>query len=296
MKTISTILSRLALAALVAGAFAACTTEDAPGTGGGVATNLMAHSLSPTSIALMWTRNANDVSSDTIYVDGVASQTVAAPTSTTTVTVTAGVPHALSVHSTGGSSTALTWMGATVTKNITVWETAGTGSGQPSALQLNGPSGAQAVSSSSASSVDFVLHSISGDPTLPSGISFETTEAFDATYPHVNYIDGAANYIPGGLDNSWRSTPYPDTGTSAAYDLPLDNQNRGSRVLVVRTSDNHTALVEIQQQANGQLYGTSGGVKFVTVNVSYQTVAGQKYAGRPHPFPHFAPGWRSPAH
>src|SRR2546426_3987936 len=136
MKNISTILSRIALAAIVGGAFAACTQEETANPTASVATGLMAHSASPTSIALKWTRDVNDVSADTIYVDGVASQTVISTASSATVTVTAGTTHSLTVHSTGGTSAALIWMGATLTRSITVWETAGTGSSKPSALQL----------------------------------------------------------------------------------------------------------------------------------------------------------------
>ncbi len=305
MNKLTTVLSRLAIAALAATAggflFASCTNPSSPATTVGAPTNLMALSKDANSISIMWTRGANDTAAETVSVssNGTTTSTQQEPASVSSLNLTgltAGTVYTITVASSGGSSS-ITWMTATRTTGLTIWETAGTSASQPSALQLSGSDGfAHAISSNDAANVDFVLHSFP-TTTVPSGISLETAEAFDQTYSHLLYINGAPYYVPGGLDANYRSTPYPDTATSAAYDIPNDASydTTGSRVLIVETSDHHLALVQIVPQSNGQLYGTSGGAKFITVNVSYQTATSEPYAARPHALRPWN-GDRNPAH
>jgi len=300
MKRLTTVLSSLAIAALGGFFFASCTNPSSPGTTVGAPTNLMALSKDANTISIKWTRGSGDTAAEKVVLSSnTVTDTLLEPSSVTQLdlNVSEGVLYTMVVVSSGGSSNSVTWMTATRTMGLTIWETRGTGASQPSALQLSGADGfAHAISSNDASNVDFVLHSF-GTDTVPSGLSFETAEAFDQTYAHLNYINGAPYYIPGGLDANYRSTAYPDTATSAAYDIPNDATygTTGSRVLIVETSDHHLALVEIVPQSNGQLYGTSGTAKFITVNVSYQTAGSEPYAARPHVLRPWN-GDRNPAH
>ena len=296
MKNISTILTRIALLAIVGGAFAACTQETSPGTSG--PTGVMARAMSSTSIAVRWTRDGSDVSADTVVVTGgavaISPMVIASPGSSTTVTgLTENTLHTISVRSTSGASNSIQWMTARRTNSIRLWEVTDNSAGHYSALQLNNASNqAAAISFSGANlknTVDFVLDTTFNDPSNPSGLVFEGADVWSAGYRSDRMFNSSFT-VNGGLDNFFTASDLSaDTAASVvstAFSIPSGVQT-GSKIVIAKTPDGHVAEIEIVQQTDGTLFGASGGHKFIDVNVSYQPMANQPYAGRPHPIgPH----------
>src|SRR4051812_18318009 len=122
MKKISTILSRLALAALVAGAFAACTTETGPGTTTSTPTGVMAHSVDATTIAVMWTRASGDAGLDTVVVNGTPVLPGTSASAATVTGLTTGTVYTITVKGGGGTSSGITWMTANRTDGLQIFE------------------------------------------------------------------------------------------------------------------------------------------------------------------------------
>ena len=292
MNKLTTILSRLAMLGLASLTVASCTSTTSPGTTtAGAPTNIMALSKTSTSVSIEWTRS-NDNTPDTVITmngSSVVSSTVSGATDTRIDVsgLTEDIPYTFSVHSTGGSSSSITWMTAERTTGIKVYETSDPSTSDPSGLILasaaNG--GVRAISTTGASNADFVLESYPG--------VLDTVSLVAGIVHNFNWNDTKVNergdYIVGGLNNNFRSTNYGqdmNTASASAYDIPFDAiyNTKGSRVLIVRTSDDHLALVEVvPNPSTGSLYYTNAtGYKYVVLNVSYQAVANTPYAGRPH--------------
>ena len=284
--------SYLALTALGALLFSSCTNSTSPNTPViGAPSNLMALSKNASTISIRWTRGANDTAADKIVLtNSTTGTTDTVPTTTTAtsqdLTVTEGDLYSITVASSGGQTSTLKWMSAQRNMGLRIYETNDNRAGDYSALILASNS-TRTVSEASASNADFVLESIT-DGSVASGISFVNGYEIDASW-NDDKISTAANYIPGGLDSAYRSTDYSSEMASANgtdYPIPADNgyNTKGSRVLIVNTQDGHLALIEIvPDPSTGLLYSTDSGHKYITVNVSYQSVASQPYASRPHP-------------
>ena len=252
------------------------------------ASGLKALSADATSIKVVWTRDASDLGVDTVQAESNGAPVVVTSTgkSATLTGLTAGVEYRITVRNSAGSSPALTWMTAVRTNNIRIYQVSA--AGMPNALLL-GPGGAKAVSvQTPPGTADFVLDDNTNHPqiTSPSGLSFEAASQFDPALFDAS-IDTVPHFVYGGLDNDYASAGYTDDRISMvgnAYYLPNDAgyTAKGSRVLIVRTHDDHLAKIEIVAQASGMLYGLSGQNKFVILNVSYQVMPGEPYASRPH--------------
>jgi hypothetical protein len=294
MMKISTILSRLALAALVAGAFAACTTEDTPGTTN-IPTGLMARSVDANTIAVMWTRASGDVGADTLIVtDPGGAVKFSGATSTTANTMTAtglttNTVYTISVKGGGGTSSSINWMTANRTDGLQIFEYSSSGQ---SGLQLNGADNkAHVVSVSNGNSgiIDFLLDDKQRSATITSasGLDFEGAQNFDDTWRN-SLVDVNGRYVVGGLNNDYSASEFTSaysgmTSTDYPIDEATDYGTRGSRVLLVKTKEGNFAKIEIvPDPTTGKLYTGTGANRHITVNVSYQPTVGRAYAGRPH--------------
>ncbi len=291
---LTTVLSSLAIAALGGLLFASCTNSTSPSTTAGVPTNLKATSKANNVIGVEWTRDANDTSADTVMVTNSSTGAVtASPTSNSAtsmdLTENEGIVYSISVHSTGGASSSIQWMTATRTSGIRLWDITDLNAGEYSALQLNDAAGsATALSftgSNLANTVDFVLDTTFNDPTNPSGIVFESADVWDPSY-RATRMDSTTYWVSGGLDNFYLGTDLSTAVSSShavgnAYYIPSGSQT-GSKVIIAITPGGHVAKIAIDQQPDGSLFGTSGGHKFIDVDVSYQPVANEPYAARPH--------------
>ncbi|MFI5201200.1 MAG: hypothetical protein ACHQNE_02290, partial [Candidatus Kapaibacterium sp.] len=207
--------------------------------------------------------------------------------------VSEGVLYTITVVSSGGSSNSVTWMTAIRTSGLQLYQFS---SGQRSGLQLNGPGGQAAVVSASSSNIgtmDFYLEDVQHDNTITttSSLSFEGAQFLNTTGEtwRNSYIDVPDRYVVGGLDADYSasdfSTQLGRITAGNAYDIPDDAvyATKGSRVLIVKTQDGNLAKIEVvPDPTTGKLYSGSGTNKYVTVNVSYQPIAGQPYAARPH--------------
>ena len=286
-----TLFSSLALATLGGLLFSSCTNSTSPNNPVvGAPSNVMASSTSATSISIEWTRGSSDTGPDTIIVSS-ANATTTTPTGATdskaTLTgLSEGTPYTITVASTGGRSS-ITWMTAQRYTGIKIYETSDPSPLDPSALVL-ASNATDAIAESAATNADFVLKT---ESSVSSGISLEAGAVIDGSW-NDNKVNGRGDYIVGGLSNDYRSTDYTqdmDTASVNAYDVPNDAvyATKGSRVLIVKQQDpalgTHLALIEIvPDAATGKLYSTNAsGYKYITVNISYQSVVNQPYAARP---------------
>jgi hypothetical protein len=252
-----------------------------------IPTNLMVNAMSATSIGAEWTRDANDAGTDTIVAMNGSTVVSTTPTTSSKGIVTGlteGTAYSISIHIASGATSNITWMTAERTTGIKIYEKADPDAGDPSALVL-AANGTGAVSLTGATNADFVLDD---DASLPSGISFEAGAVFNSLWNDTR-VNPNANYIVGGLNNDYRATDYTQDIIAAndnAYNLPNDASygTKGSAVLTCQTASGNLALVEIvPDAATGMLYSTTAdGYKYVTVNVSYQSVVNAAYAGRGH--------------
>lgn len=294
MKKQLTILCTLAAAALSGLYFSGCTSTESPATGA-APYGLMANSLDQDQIGLRWTRDASDVTDDTVVVtasDGstVAPRVVVSPGVSTQVTgLHTGVTYTFSVHSQYGASVSLPWMTAIRTNGIKLYQYS---SSQPSGLLLTA-TGASAVSVTN-SAMDFYLEDAehNSDIPTPPGLSFESAVELHSNF-NESIMDSAPRYVIGGLTMDYASTDFTTIMSRIAayrghtYDISnASNYNTvGSRVLLAETHDGHFARIEIvPDPTTNQLYSGSGTSKYVTVNVSYQPIAGKPYAARPHQY------------
>ncbi len=250
-------------------------------------TNLMVNAMSASSIGAKWTRDASDYGDDTIVAMNGSTVVSSTPTMASNGIVTGlaeGTVYSISIHMSSGATASIPWMTAERTTGIKIYEKADPDAGDPSALVL-AANGTGAVSLTGATNADFVLDD---DASLPSGISFEAGAVFNALWNDTR-VNPNANYIVGGLNNDYRGTDYSQDIIAAndnAYNLPNDASygTKGSAVLTCQTASGNLALIEIVPDANtGMLYSTTAdGYKYVTVNVSYQSVVNTPYAGRGH--------------
>jgi hypothetical protein len=305
MKKLTIILSSLTLAAVAGFFFSSCTSETAAtSTGIGAPTNVMALSGSSTSISIEWTRASGDTAIDSVIVSNGSLSTATATTNTATSVnisgLSAGTVYTISVASAGARSSSISWMTATRTTGLKLYQFSSNGF---SALELNGSGGQATVVSASAVNaplIDFYLEDFQHDPTITtaSGISFEGAQFLNGgavTYRTSYFDNNDVTYLVGGLDADYSATDF-STQIAAiastqgnAYDVPNDAVylTKGSRILLSETATNNFAKIEIvPDQTTHMLYSGSGVDKYVTVNVSYQTVVGKPYAARAHV--HFA--------
>jgi hypothetical protein len=327
MNKLTTVVSSIALAALGAtvGAFsfASCTNPSSPATTVGAPTNLMALSKDANTISIKWTRGANDTAAETVAVaaNGTTISTLQEPASVTSLdltTLNTGTVYTITVTSSGGS-TSINWMTANRTPSLgaaplRIYQYSGTGA---SALILNGAAGtAQVVSlknnPTAPTTVDFIFDDTADVNSLdnngvslinsPTGMTFETAQAYDNTWKHL-WVNTDAHYVVGGLDSDWSATDYSsavdaitaitdETKRGDEFPIPSDNgyTAKGARVLLVLTSDGHFAKVAILPQSDGRIYGGTWPNQYIDVNVSYQTAANENYAARPHSRINYGPG------
>ncbi len=301
---IRTTLSSLCLLAMGGLFFASCTQETATTNTVGTPSNVMALSKSANTISIKWTRGSGDTGPDTIIVANGTSTSNVVTTSTATqtdLTVSPGVVSTITVASTGGRSSSISWMPAVRTNDVQIFEFSSSGS---SGLQLNGPNGqARTVSMNlntnpnAQGEVDFLLDDAQRDNgiTTPSGLSFEGAQVFDQTWRN-SYIANDQNYIAGGLDSFYSATDFSSFLSTAStqhnsYDIPNSPEN--DRVLTVVTQDGNLAKIDIKPDpTTGLLYSGSGTDRYITVDVSYQPVAHQPYAARPAH--HYYPSGHAP--
>ena len=303
MKNISTILSRIALAGIIGGAFAACTQENSPGTTTvNGPTGVMVRSVDANSIAVKWTRDASDVGPDTVVVTGGATpitQYVASNASTVTVSgLTTQTVYTFTIHGNGGTSTPMQWMTAVRTNGIKMYQFSSSGA---SGLALNNGGTAAAVSATTANQdvIDFILDDNAHDSQIPTppGISFESAGFVfkGGTGWRQSGFDTTSHYVVGGLDNDWSSVNYAAAinsihsyvGTTFDFSEESDYATKGSRVLLAQTPEGNFAKIEFVPDPNtGKLYWGTGSNKYLTLNVSYQPMANQPYARRGLPVYH----------
>ncbi|HET6401822.1 MAG TPA: fibronectin type III domain-containing protein [Candidatus Kapabacteria bacterium] len=298
MKKLTTVLSSLALAAAGAFFFASCTNPSSPAVTVGAPTNLEALSKDANTISIKWTRGANDTAAESVSVasNGTTTSTVQEPATVTSLdltTLSTGTVYTITVTSSGGS-VSIPWMTAVRTPGLRLYQFS---SGQQSGLQLNGPGGHAAVvsaASANISTMDFYLEDVEHDNTITtsSGLSFEGPQFLNdpskgETWRN-SYFQDDQLYVHGGLDSTYSATDFstflanPSAGHNS-YDIPDVQEN--DRVLTVATQDGNVARIDIVPDATtGKLYSGSGTNKYITVNVSYQPIAGKPYAARPHPF------------
>jgi len=296
MKKLTTVLSSLAIAALGGLFFASCTNPSSPGTTVGAPSNVEALSKNANTISVEWTRGVNDTSSDTIIVSSNGGVNTVATASNTTKAdltgLTVGTVYTITIGSTGGRSPSINWMTAERTSGLRLYQFS---SGLQSGLQLNGIGGKATVVSAATANIgtmDFYLEDVQHDNTITtsSGLSLEGAQFLNV--PGVSwrnsYFQDDQLYVQGGLDNAYSATDFsaflnnPSAGHNA-YDIPDIPEN--DRILTVSTQDGNVARIDIiPDPTTGKLYSGSGTNKYITVNVSYQPVAGKPYAARAHSY------------
>jgi hypothetical protein len=260
---------------------------------------LEALSLDSATISVAWIRAQGDASADTIIATSSVGPSVSIPVASpgagpiSIPKLSEGAVYSISIHSTAGFTPPLQWMTAERTRGIKIYETNDTGSIHSSAL-IFGTHNTHASSLAGLTNADFVLESIT-DATVPSRISLVSGKVYNPSWTDVTSIDPDSNYIAGGLDFNYRSTDYQadqakSIGTNS-YDIPNDNNEGTSgfnRILIATTSNGNLALVEIVPDTvtfmpySNDTSRNSSGVpyKYITVNVSYQSVQNQPYAAR----------------
>lgn len=296
MNKLTTVLSGLAMAALGAFSFASCTNPSSPAATIGAPTNLMALSKDANTISIKWTRGANDTAAESVSLasNGTTTSTQQEPATVTSMdltTLATGTVYTITVTSSGGS-TSINWMTAVRTSGLRIYQFS---SGLQSGLQLKGPGGPAVVVSAASANIatmDFYLEDVEHANTITttSGLSFEGPQFLNIAGEtwRNSYFQDDQLYVQGGLDNAYSTTDFSTflNNSSAghnSYDIPDVQEN--DRVLTVATQDGNLARIDIVPDATtGKLYSGSGTNKYITVNVSYQPIAGKPYAARPHPF------------
>jgi hypothetical protein len=297
MNKLTTLLSGLVLAGLASVTISSCTSSTSPGTTNTVQDNVSAQSHDANSIDVSWTRASGDTGPDTVVatIGGTVANSVivASPGNTAVVGgLSEGLLYSISVHSTSGTSaTPVLWMTARRSTTIRLYETADNTPGHFSGLDL---ANMKAVSVSGGANIgvtDFVLASW---PTadVASGLSLEAADAQRSGFSsggRASIVDGSVYYVSGGIDNLYFTgnlRSLIDTVATTefnSFDLPIDDGHSGqSAILLVRTADDHFALIQIVPQANGQLYGGTPGTNYIDVVVSYQNTVDAPYASRAH--------------
>jgi hypothetical protein len=273
-----------------------CTEEDNPIVPGiSAPTNVMVNTLDANQISAIWTRGSDDTGVDTLIVrnanSGARAGTAVAFAGTSTATVnglSANTLYTVSVASADNESAGIEWATAARSGKIKLWETAGTGAGQPSGLII-GPSthgtvaAALSVSHPDAALIDIVLAT---DPSVPNSlISFQSAHTIGSQLPDndsTNFAD-TVYYVSGGLNNDYYSSGFGSRITTKGfYDqfslAPLNS----SAICLVRTQSGYYARIEIVPQADGKLWNVNGSdQRSIDVIVSYQSLPNKPYASRP---------------
>jgi hypothetical protein len=273
-------LMTLALTAGLSFGLSSCTEEENPLVPTvGVPSDVMINTLDANQITAKWTRSADDLGGDTLIVTdkatGIESKAIAfAGTSSATVNgLSAGKLYDVQVASEGGRTVAIEWATAARSGKIKLWETSGTGAGQPSGLII-GPSthgavaAALSVNAADNALIDIVLAT---DPAVPtSNISLQSA-----------HIEGY--YVSGGLDNDYYTSGFGGRITTKGYyDQFALAPNNMSAVCLVRTETGYYARVEIVPQADGKLWNVdASNNRSIDVIVSYQSIVNKPYASRP---------------
>jgi hypothetical protein len=274
-----------------------CTEEDTPvvpGTDVGVATGVMVNTMDANTITAKWTRAADDTGNDTLWVTEVGTSTemyavAFAGTSTATVNgLSSGKLYNVQVgNSTGNRTTTIEWATAVRSGVITIYETSGSTSAQPSGLALSlngGPATAVSVNSKDSGQIDLVLATDTTSSLSPAYLSFQAANVIGSQIPtgKATKIDSTVFYVSGGLDNDYYSSGFASRIVGKKYyDEFASAPANKSAIVLVHTEDGHYARVEVKSQPDGKLYRMVGGVKAIDCIVSYQTIANKAYASRP---------------
>jgi hypothetical protein len=281
-------LMTLAVAMGLTFGLSSCTEEDPITPGVGVPTDVMVNTLNENQITATWTRSSDDVDADTLILiapDGTEHNATAMGT-TTTATVTGlslGTVYTVKVASVGGRTAGFEWATAIRTTGLTIYETSGSGVGQPSgiALSYNGAK-SQALSINSVDSlkIDLVLAT---DPTADAAfLSLQGANVIGSQIPTGKsaQLGDTVFMVNGGLDADFYSSGFSSRITTKKY-FDQFNRTGGSAVVLVKTMEGNYARVEVKEQANGKLFRMVGSVKAVDLIVSYQPLGGKAYASRP---------------
>jgi hypothetical protein len=274
----------------------ACTEENpvVPGTDVGVATNVMVNTPDANSITAKWTRAADDTGNDTLWVSEVGTSTEVyavafAGTSTATVAgLSTGKLYNVQVgNSTGNRSVAIEWATAMRSATVTIFETSGSGAGQPSGIALSyngGTATALSINSGDSLKIDLVL-ATDTDPALsPAFLSLQGANVFGSQIPtgKATKIDSNVFYVSGGLDNDYYTSGFSSRIVNKKYyDGFATAPANMSAIVLVFTEDGHYARVEVKPQPDGRLYKMVGSVKAIDCVVSYQPLMNKAYASRP---------------
>jgi hypothetical protein len=288
-------LMTLALTAGLSFGLSSCTEEENPLVPTvGVPSDVMINTLDANQITAKWTRSADDLGGDTLIVTdkatGIESKAIAfAGTSSATVNgLSAGKLYDVQVASEGGRTVAIEWATAARSGKIKLWETSGTGAGQPSGLII-GPSthgavaAALSVNAADNALIDIVLAT---DPAVPtSNISLQSAHIEGSQLPSndsTNFSD-TVYYVSGGLDNDYYTSGFGGRITTKGYyDQFALAPNNMSAVCLVRTETGYYARVEIVPQADGKLWNVdASNNRSIDVIVSYQSIVNKPYASRP---------------
>jgi len=284
------LLMTLAVAMGLTFGLSSCTEEDNPIVPGvGVPTGVLVNTLNENQITAMWTRSADDVDADTLIVieaDGTEHNAIAMGT-TTSATVTGlstGKVYTVKVASVGGRTTGFEWATAIRTSGITIYETSGSNSGQPSGLALTygASQKAQALSIGSADSlkIDLVLAT---DPTADAAfLSLQGANVIGSQIPTGKsaQLGDTVFIVDGGLDADYYSSGFSSRITTKKF-FDQFNRTGGSAIVLVKTMEGNYARIEVKKQADGKLFRMVSGVKAVDLIVSYQPLVGKAYASRP---------------
>ncbi len=278
----------LALAMGLTFGLSSCTEENPITPGVGIPSGVLVNTLNENQITAMWTRSSDDIEADTLIVieaDGTEHSATAMGT-TTSATVTGlstGMVYTVKVASVGGRTTGFEWATAIRTQGLTIYETTGSGSGQPSgiALSYNGAK-AQALSINSADSlkIDLVLAT---DPTADGAfLSLQGANVVGSQIPtgKAAQLGDTVFIVEGGLDADYYGSGFSNRITSKKY-FDQFNRTGGSAIVLVKTQGGNYARVEVKKQADGKLFRMVSGVKAVDLLVSYQPLVGKAYAARP---------------
>lgn len=266
-----------------------CTEEDPIVPGVGTPTDVMVNTLNETQITAAWTRSSDDVDADTliaIEADGT-EHTAIAMGSTTTATVTGlatGKVYTVKVASVGGRTAGFDWATAIRTQGITIYETSGSGVGQPSGLALtygaSAKSQALSINSPDSLKIDLVLAT---DPTADAAfLSLQGANVVGSQIPTGKsaQLGDTVFLVDGGLDADYYASGFASRITTKKY-FDQFNRTGGSAIVLVKTMEGNYARVEVKKQADGKLFRMVSGVKAVDLIVSYQPLVGKAYASRP---------------
>lgn len=279
----------LALALGLSFGLSSCTEENPVTPGIGVPYDVQVNTLDANNITAKWTRSSDDVGSDTLVVTEIATGTqftaiAFAGTSSATINgLSTGKLYNVQVGSEGGRSTAIEWATAVHTANVTLYETTGSGAGQPSGIALSyngGTATSLSINSFDSLKIDLVLAT---DPTADvAGLSLQGANVIGSQIPTGKsaQFGDTVFIVDGGLNADYYSTGFSSRITTKKY-FDQFARTGGSAIVLVKTMEGNYARLEVKKQPDGKLYRMVGSVKAVDLVVSYQPIIGKAYAARP---------------